>query len=161
MNSRRTGRSGCRSECDEALLISKPSVRCASMTSRQQKLSIALGIYVCLWLATGIGGLPQVDRAFDKEFATGSPDAFETLEHPAQIVPIPRVAYVRIIDPERQSTPEIPFRARSLGAPIAPFLILDEACVAETPLAAFSGRRLVFWFFGCTGWIPLKTWWVS
>lgn len=132
------------------------------MASRRKHLLIGLGIYAGLWLITGILGLPQVDRAFDEEFALGSPEAFTSPESPARWVPMSRVPYVRIIKlSSHSSLPDIPFRSRSTGFPVAPFLILDEACIARTPLAAFSGRRLIFWFFGYTRWIPLKIWWVA
>ncbi|MEY3172411.1 MAG: hypothetical protein RLZZ436_324 [Planctomycetota bacterium] len=131
------------------------------MTPKRKKLWIGLGLYAVLWIVTGVVGLPQIDRAFDREFAAGSPDAFATDERPARNVPASRVPYVRVTDPSEHLLPDIPFRSRSTGLPIAPFLVIDEACVAEAPLAAFSGRRMVFWFFGYTRWVPLKVWWVS
>ena len=131
------------------------------MTRKRKKLWIGLGLYAVLWIVTGVMGLPQIDRSFDREFAFGSPDAFATNERPVRKVPSSRVAYVRITDPREHSIPDIPFHSRATGFPIAPFLIIDEACFAKAPLAAFSGRRMVFWFFGYTRWFPLKVWWVS
>jgi len=125
------------------------------------KLWIGLGLYVVLWIVTGGVGLPPIDRAFDREFEFGSPDAFTTKERPARKVPASRVTYVRVTNPSEHSLPDIPFRRRSTGFPIAPFLIVDEACFAEAPLAAYSGRRIIFWFFGYSRWLPLNTWWVS
>jgi hypothetical protein len=131
------------------------------MTPWQKKLWTGLAVYAVLWIVTGIMGLPQIDRAFDREFSVGSSDAFRTDARPVPKVPSTRVPYVRITDPRACSLPETPFRSRSIGFPIAPFVIIDEACFAEAPLAAFSGRRLVFWFFGYTWWVPLNVWWVS
>ena len=128
------------------------------MNAKRKNLLIALCFYVALWIITGAFGLPQVDRAFDEEYAIGSRDG---LESAARVVRASRVPYVRITDPSQQPIPEVPFRSRSVGIPIAPFLILDEICVAETPLAAFSGRRLIFWFFGYSRVFTLKVWWVS
>lgn len=131
------------------------------MISKRNKLWIGVGSYAALWVLTGVVGLPQVDRAFDQEFASGSPDAFATEGRPVREVPASRVPYVRVTDPSRHSLPDIPFRSRSTGFAIAPFLVVDEACIAQAPLAAFSGRRLVVWFFGYSWWVPLKIWWVS
>jgi len=131
------------------------------MISRRNKMWIWVGSYAVLWILTGVLGLPQTDRAFDREFASGSPDAFTPEDRPVRRVPASRVPYVRVTDPSKQSLPAIPFRSRSTGFPIAPFLIIDEACVAQAPLAAFSGRRIVLWFFGYSRWFPLKVWWVS
>ena len=131
------------------------------MTPKRKKLWIGFGCYSALWIITGVLGLPQTDRAFDREFAFGSSDVFSTDERPAGIVPASRVPYVRVTDPSEHSPPDIPFRSRSTGFPIAPFLIVDEVCVAQAPLAAFSGRRIIFWFFGYSRWLPLKVWWVS
>lgn len=125
-----------------------------------KKRWIGPGIYMALWILTGVLGLPQVDHAFDEQYATGSLNAFSSPRHSDRRVPVRRLRYERSIDPSDQSLPEIPFRSRSNGIPIGPFLILDEVCVVQTPLAGFSGRRLVFWFFGYNHWIPLKTWWV-
>lgn len=131
------------------------------MPSKRKKLWIVLGVYVFLWGITGVFGLPEVDRAFDTEFVMGSPDGLASEKQPAIQVPVTRVQYVRISNPETQAMPAIPFRSRSKGLPVAPFVILDEVCVAQTPLAVFSGRRLVFWLPGFTRWMPLTTWWVA
>ncbi|MDD2709853.1 MAG: hypothetical protein PHV34_17860 [Verrucomicrobiae bacterium] len=131
-------------------------------SSTKRALWSGVGIYMGLWTITGTLGLLQVDRAFDEEFALGSPVALTSPSPPIQKVPTSRVHYARITDPGgKTSLPGIPFRSRSIGIPVGPFLILDEVCVATTPMAAFSGRRLVFWFFGYTGWMPLKTWWTA
>jgi len=131
------------------------------MSPKRKKTWVGLAIYAGLWITTGVLGLPQVDRAFDREFAIGSPDAFTSAGRLVRRVPVSRVPYVRVSDPGTQSLPETPFRSRSVGFAIAPFLIVDEVCVAQAPLAAFSGRRLLFWCFGYSRWLPLKEWWVS
>jgi hypothetical protein len=131
------------------------------MTFKRKKLWIGLATYLLLWIATGLVGLPQADRAFNREFASGSGDGFASAGHTARQVASSRVPYTRVTDPSAQSLPDLPFHSRSTGFPIAPFLIVDEACVAEAPLAGFSGRRIVFWFFGYCRWMPLQVWWVS
>ena len=130
------------------------------MNPKRKKLRTGLGIYAALWVITGVWGLPQVDRAFDREFAVGS-DGISSVGRPARRLPTSRVPYKRVIEPTGKGLPNLPFRSRSRGFPIAPFVIIDEICEVQTPFAGFSGQRVVFWLFGYSYWFPIRVWWVA
>lgn len=127
-------------------------------------------IYLTLWLVTALFGVASVDRAvdraFDREFAEGS----RGLGPGSTPMPVIRIPFQRLPEPfhrlrDRRDVPfdvlRTPWRMRSPGLAVAPFLILDEAAWQSDALAGYGGRRVVFWFFGFSAWYPLKVYWVS
>jgi hypothetical protein len=54
-----------------------------------------------------------------------------------------------------------PWRARSTGYVVAPFIVIDEVACQWGALAGESEHRIVFWFFGYSEWGRIKTYWVS
>lgn len=127
---------------------------------RRKKLIIALGFYLILWALTSVVGLPQVDQAFDRQFAMGS---VGFADGGANEVPVRRIEVFDMRNPEASANqlPDWPWRCRSTGVAIAPFVILDEAAWQVHALSGFGGRRLVFWAFGFVRWVPLRRCWVS
>ena len=116
-----------------------------------------------LWILTGLIGLPSVDRAFDREFAVGS----SVDRHGTKSAPVTRVPF-RSLPRPFETVPEVafnppgrPWRMRSNGVAVAPFVIIDEAAWQVHPLSVFGGRRVVFWLFGFSTWHALKAYWVS
>ena len=125
-------------------------------------LPVAIGLWayvgypLALWLLTAILGTRGADKAFDRDFARGTMGRWDS---PIQVDVI-RIPFQRLLRPEGD-LPERPWRMRSRGIAIAPFLIVDEAAWYTHSLAGFAGWRLVIWFFGWTTWLPLKAYWVS
>lgn len=111
-----------------------------------------------MWIITATLGLPDVDRAFDREIAHGTLG-----QDDGTAVPVTRVSFAPMREPDelRKDVPAGPWRCRSIGIPVAPFAIVDEAVFVTDELAAYSGRRIVFWFFGWTRWATLKLYWIS
>lgn len=128
---------------------------------RTRKLLIAFALgYLVLWAITALVGLPQVDHAFDRDLATGSVGFGDAGNVE---IPVQRIDYFDLADPESlpAHVPETPWRCRSKGVAVAPFVIVDEAAWQDHLLSGFGGRRLVFWVFGYVRWIPLRKYWVS
>jgi hypothetical protein len=120
-------------------------------------------IYCTLWTLTALFGLPDVDRKFDVDFAIGS-QGFGVAGKRQEVVPVMRIPFsTSLRNPEvtPDYVPDKPWRARSAGLAIAPFLVIDEVAAQTHVLAGLSGHRLVFWFFGFSRWILIKTYWVS
>lgn len=128
---------------------------------RTRKLLIAFAMgYLVLWTITALVGLPHVDHAFDRELATGSV-GFGDADN--RETPVQRIDFFDLADPGSLSSHirETPWRCRSKGVAVAPFVIVDEAAWQDHLLSGFGGRRLVFWVFGYVRWIPLRRYWVS
>ena len=127
---------------------------------RKHHYRIIFGGYLLAWLITALVGLPQIDRKFDEELATGSvgfgdPESID--------IPVTRLDFFDPSDSTNlpSSVPDTPWRCRSRGIAIAPFLIIDEAAWQDHVLSGFAGKRLVFWFFGFSRWTPITHFWVS
>lgn len=127
---------------------------------RRRSVRIASGVYLALWLVTALVGLPDVDRDFDEELAMGSL-GFGGEEN--QEVPVMRIDFIDFSDPENFPSviPGAPWRCRSNGFAIAPFVIVDEAAWQDHALSGFAGRRVVIWAFGFVRWFPIQKYWVS
>lgn len=126
----------------------------------RKSIRIALGLYLLMWLLTAMVGIPSVDRRFDEELAMGSTG----WGGPGNVaMPVKRVAFFELSDPSNLvgKVPDTPWRCRSDGFAVAPFVILDEAAWQDHILSGFSGRRLIFWFFGFSRWYPIRQYWVS
>lgn len=125
-------------------------------TVRKRRVLLGLiFVYMVLWLLTATWGNVTVNQKFDEQIALGYPGLSTTP------VPVVRIPYTREMRDLGWSPPEEPWRARSRGVAIAPFLILDAAAWINGGLSGFSGFRLNLWFFGASSWIPLKVFWVS
>ena len=114
-----------------------------------------------MWAITGLFGPASVDRHFDEEFAFGSTGFGGTGNDSVQLQ---RIELFDLDDPlgmPADLSPDARWRCRSRGFAIAPFLIIDEAAWHDHILSGFAGKRLVFWFFGFSRWMPLRTYWVS
>ena len=117
-------------------------------------------VYCTLWAITALFGLPDVDRKFDIEFSVGT----QNLAPPgkrSELVPVMRIPFSTELRDLHASVPDKPWRARSSGFAIAPFMIVDEVASQWGPLAGLSSKRLVFWFFGYSEWRDIKTYWLS
>ena len=126
-------------------------------TKKQQRLKISGVIYAVFWLLTGTWGLWDVNRAFDVRYGFGT----ESLT--GKRVPTTRVTAVDIKSPYHQGAPPLPgpWRWRSTGLPIAPFLILDQAGAQLSDMGGIGGRRIVLWVFGWSKEFWIQTYWVS
>lgn len=120
-------------------------------------------VYCVLWLLTLLG-LPDVDKAFDREYSQG----YASLSTNTNLVDVIRAKDVNLRDPyglvdpaNAKNTPLQLWRYRTTGIPIAPFVILDEAGAQWGPLAGIGGRRIVFWFFGISYPIWIQAYWLS
>lgn len=133
-----------------------------SLTIGRMSVRIALGIYLLMWLLTALIGIPSVDRRFDEDLAMGSVGFGGPHNVP---MPVKRVAFFDVsdLDPSTllRNAPDTPWRCRSNGFAVAPFVIIDEVAWQDHILSGFSGRRLVFWFFGFIRWVAIKQYWVS
>lgn len=122
----------------------------------------AIGLYFFLWFITGTWGRSDVNRRFDLEFSLGNSGLVGTNAVP-QSQPITRLPYssaMRNIDYSQPPTIDL-WRARSTGIAIAPFVIIDEAAWVNGGLSGFAGRRVVFWCFGASRWLPRTVFWVA
>ena len=127
---------------------------------RKRSVRIALGVYLALWLITALIGLPDVDQTFDRELAMGSVG----FGGPGNVeMPVKRIDFFDAHDPSNfpSTIPDTPWRCRSNGIAVAPFVIIDEAAWQDHIMSGFAGRRAVFWFFGFSRWVPIKQYWVS
>jgi len=118
-------------------------------------------IYCALWAITALFGLPDVDRKFDVEFAVGTKDF--GIARP-EVLPAVRIPFATLMrDPKAWPSyvPDKPWRARTTGYAIAPFIVIDEVAWQVAPLAGMSSHRCVFWFFGYSKWARIKTYWLS
>lgn len=129
-------------------------------SSRKKAFTWVAGAYLLLWGMTALVGLPQVDEAFDRDLAMGSV-GFGGKANVA--MPVERIEMFELTFPPSfpNHVPETPWRCRSRGVAVAPFVIVDEAAWQDHILSGFGGRRLVFWAFGYVRWRPLKIYWVS
>lgn len=130
------------------------------MTSRQCRLTLYLLaiLYASSWATTGFVGLPQIDRKFDEDLSIGS------IGYPHyQIKTVKRIPFFDAADPLQIPAVlyENPWRCRSRGFSIAPFIVIDEVAWQTDALSGFAGTRIVFWFFGRIHWVPLRKHWVS
>ncbi|MCW1925289.1 hypothetical protein OKA05_22200 [Luteolibacter arcticus] len=127
---------------------------------RRKQVLIGASIYLFLWSITALVGLPQVDQAFERELAMGS---FEFADTGIAEVPVRRIEFFNISNPEdlEGRVSDQPWKCRSAGLAVAPFVIVDQAAWQQYPLSGFGGRRLVLWTFGYVRWRPLKKYWVS
>lgn len=120
-------------------------------------ISVCL-VYLTLWVLTGTWGSWDVDRKFDKEFAFGlRPDASR------RDVPVTRV-HTRLDLAAMWEHPEkypqlVGWWRYRRGFAIAPFIIVDEVAWVTGDLDGWGGRRIVFWFFGKTYWVPIRKYW--
>ena len=127
---------------------------------RRRSVQVALGVYLLMWAITAFFGLPSVDRRFDQDLAMGSVG----WGGPSNVkMPVKRIDFFDAKDPSSlaASVPDTPWRCRSGGFAVAPFVIVDEAAWQNHILSGFAGKRLVLWFFGFTRWVPIKQYWVS
>jgi hypothetical protein len=125
---------------------------------RRKRLVLGCVIYLSLWLVTATWGLIDIDRQFDREFSSGY-----KIPGTSKVVPIIRLSNVDPRNPfeARQRNPESFWRYRSKGIPIALFIVIDDVAYQDAPLSGYGYRRLVFWFFGLSGSIPLTMYWIS
>src|SRR5687767_5813106 len=124
-----------------------------------RRLVYVAATYLVLWLLTATVGLRSVDRAFDREFARGSTGAFQSAR-PAEVRRLPFQRFPLFSDSQSAVPPEHPFRMRTKGYAIAPFLVVDEVSCQTHAFSGWGGHRLVFWLFGLSTWVPLKEYWV-
>lgn len=127
---------------------------------RRKRWALWLGAaYLALWLLTATVGRHAADTIFAREFSQGA-TGFGSTAKPTQVTRLP---FQRLRDPRdfKPQFPAHPWRMRSRGIAVAPFLIVDEAAWQTHALSGFAGWRLVVWFFGYSAWLPLKTYWVS
>jgi hypothetical protein len=131
--------------------------------ARKRYLRIIAWTYGTLWAVTALFGLPDVDRKFDLEFAVGT-QGFAVERKRPDIIPVIRIPFSgQLRDPRAMPSyvPAKPWRSRSSGIAIAPFLVIDEVACQWGSLAGLSAHRIVFWFFRYTEWARIKTYWVS
>lgn len=127
--------------------------------NRQRKaVVIVVGVYCLLWGITATWGISDVDRAFDRQFATGLTDLGT---RSVNIQRIDQMANVRdLMDPSNKFPDNTGFfRYRTRGIAVAPFLIIDEAATVFGSMGGYGGRRLNLWLFGFTKWWSLKMYW--
>ena len=125
---------------------------------RRKPLILICAIYLFLWLVTATWGLIDIDRQFDREFSSGF-----KISRTSKVAPNIRVSNIDPRNPfePKKVNPESFWRYRSRGIPIAPFIVIDDVAYQDAPLKGYGGRRLVFWFFGLSGSIPLAMYWTS
>jgi hypothetical protein len=125
---------------------------------KRRALAVIVGVYCTLWVLTATWGIANVNRAFDREFATGLVDLGT---RSVDIKRIDKMANVRdLMDPANKFPDDTGrFRFRTHGIAIAPFLIVDEAATVFASMGGYGGRRLNLWFFGFTKWWSLKMYW--
>ena len=125
---------------------------------RRFVIFLLAAVYLILWAFTAAVGIPQVDEAFDRELAVGSAGMGSGAKMLVKRVPFFDSSEV---DPHPESVRGVPWRCRSAGFAVAPFLIIDEVAWQQHALSGFGGMRLVFWYPGHTRWFVLKRYWVS
>jgi len=129
--------------------------------NRQRKvLAIVAGVYCVLWILTATWGISDVDRAFDREFSSGTA-GFAENPRSMPIRRIDKMANIRdLTDPANKFPDDTGFfRFRTRGLAIAPFIIIDEAATVFASLGGYGGRRVNLWFFGVTKWWSLEMYW--
>ena len=122
-------------------------------------LIVVAGVYAVLWAVTAIFAPAGIDKDFDREFAVGYKGMWPRVTE----VAIQRIPFTPMRD-MNNFPPNLPggfFRCRSRGVAIAPFVVVDEAVWINGSLSAFSGHRIVLWFFGFTKAWPIYAYWVS
>jgi len=115
------------------------------------------------WAVTALFGLPDVDRKFDLEFAVGT-QGLGVAGKRLEVMPVMRIPFTTSLrDPKTMPSyvPDKPWRARSGGFAVAPFIVIDEVACQWGSLAGLSAHRVVFWFFGYSEWARIKTYWLS
>ncbi len=131
--------------------------------TRKRYLRIIVWSYCALWAITTLFGLPDVDRKFDLEFAVGT-QGLGVAGQRLEVLPVMRIPFsTSLRDPQAMPAyvPDKPWRSRSSGIAIAPFVVIDEVACQWGSLAGLSAHRVVFWFFGYTEWARIKTYWLS
>jgi hypothetical protein len=130
---------------------------------RRSYLRMGVAIYCVLLALTALFGLPDIDRKFDIENALGTQNLSPS-DKGLEVVSVTRIP----LSPELRNPETLPvylrdrpWRARSTGYAIAPFVVIDETAFRTDALRGLSGHRFVFWFFGFSKWTMLKTYWVS
>lgn len=126
-------------------------------TRKTRSLIAVAGVYLALWALTWTWGVSDVDNNFDAEFSMGCSQLGQRATEP--VVRIDKLNARELDDPGNEY-PDAPWRYRSTGIAVAPFVILDEAAWVTAPLGGFGGRRVVFWFFGKTVWFPYWCHWM-
>ena len=126
-------------------------------------LKKSLILYCALWASTAFLGLPNVDHKFDTDYAVGSQGlGFAGMEPGAlRVSRIPFTSALRNPNAWPSYVPPRPWRSRSKGFAIAPFIIVDEIACQTASLGGLSAQRIVFWFFGYSDWTTIKIFWVS
>jgi hypothetical protein len=137
------------------------------------KLKWGVLVYILLWLLTATWGLKDIDKAFDREFAWGDSMGVSGIEigsgisRSAKQIKVIRLEDVDLRDPygdthpaNAKNAPKLLWRCRTVGFPVAPFFILDEAGAQWGGLAGIGGRRLAIWFFGWSHYWWIKTYWL-
>lgn len=127
---------------------------------KRKALLIVIVVYCILWVITGIWGVADVDREFDREFAFGYADFSEGTPAVA-IQRIDKMANVRdLMDPANKLPSNSRFfRFRTRGIAVAPFVVVDQVATVFASLGGFGGRRVNIWFFGFTKWWLVKGYW--
>jgi len=129
---------------------------------KKQTFRIALGVYIFLWIITGILGEFQINRNFDSEFAVGTKAMFgENLKREGFEI-TKRLDKLNVRTCIRsEEFPEPPWKYRSRAVPIAPFILVDKCAFYTGGLCGWGGLRFHVWFFGITRWWHALTFWVS
>jgi len=130
-----------------------------TLSPSQRRILVGSVLYCFFWLLTWSLGLRAVDRDFDLQHQIGSRSLGDSGE---------RVAVMRVPFRAMHTEQEVvgfdrssPWRMRSSGWVLAPFLIVDEVAWQAHPLDGYAGRRIVVWFFGLSTWFPARTYWAS
>jgi hypothetical protein len=132
------------------------------MTKR--KLIIGLTIYLILWVLTGVIGEIQINTRFEHEFAEGTKAAFAEGLKRYPMEKTKRIADFDVTKPDGglgDKYPELPWKYRSRGFAVAPFVMLDKCAYQTGGLCGGGFLRLHVWFFGLTHWWPIRGYWAS
>ena len=131
------------------------------MSGKTKIILKILAGYCALWLLTATWGEHDVDCDFDRQFSVG--DAGSPLGGPIKPTPVVRLeelpnhkSHFTMEEAGKLDVPEYPWRFRSQGVAIAPFVIVDEVALYLGGMEAHSWRRLSFWFLGYTKWKVIK-----
>lgn len=129
------------------------------MTKAKKTIKIVAMLYLGLWLITALIGLPCVNRSFDREHSEGYSTLGQT--DPEAVTRISNLSNVEelLADGNEELIPQHPFRYRSRGLAVAPFVIIDEVAWITAPMGGGAGKRIVIWFFGFQYWRPIDWYW--
>ena len=115
--------------------------------SCRMNLRIGISSYCILWALAALFGLPDVDRKFGVESAVGTRGIAPGGKR-LEIVPVVRIPFSTELRGRgiiHGNVLDGPWRARSTGYAIAPFLVIDDIAYQTDALAGLSGPRFVFW----------------